>query len=59
MASSLTEEIAIRVTPGERTLILGLAEMREIEPSDLLRELIGLGREDELGSAPRLRLVSA
>jgi hypothetical protein len=48
--SLLAETITIRVTASERMLIEGLASMRELEPSDLLREMVGLDREDELGS---------
>ncbi len=55
-----TEVIEIHLTPRERMLLEGLAEMRGMTVSDLVRELIGLGRENEIRpQLPRLRQVSA
>lgn len=59
MTSTYTKVIAIRFTPHECMLIEGLADMRGMAASDLLRELIGLEREDEMRAAPPpLRLVA-
>jgi hypothetical protein len=60
MVSLYTEAIEIRLTSYERKLIEGLADMRGIAASDLLREWTGLGREEELQPASRpLRLVTS
>jgi hypothetical protein len=51
----------VQFTCYERTLLEGLAEMRGVTASDLVRELMGLERADDLMRPvpPRLRLVSA
>jgi hypothetical protein len=61
MDSPCTETVALRLTPQERRLLEGLAEVRRIGVNDLLRELLGLEREDDLRRhvRPRLRVVSA
>jgi hypothetical protein len=47
-----TELIAVRFTRSEHGLIEGIAEIHGITPSDLLRELLGLEREDEVPHRP-------
>ena len=60
MASPCTETVVVQLTPYERTLIEGLAAMRDMAASDLVRELMGLGCEHEIcRTPPCLRLVSA
>jgi hypothetical protein len=59
MHLSSTHEVLVRFTPNEHALFEGIAQIRGISPSDLVRELMGLDREDERRSArPRLQLVS-
>jgi hypothetical protein len=61
MRSPCTELLILRLTPQERELLEGLAEVRRMTVSDLLRELMGLEREEEIRqrARPQLRLVSA
>lgn len=61
MPSPCTESVTVRLTPQERQLLEGLAEVRRVATSELLRELLGLDREEELWrhARPPLRLVSA
>jgi hypothetical protein len=57
--SLCTETIPVQFTRYERTLLEGLADMRGVTASDLVRELMGLERADEATQPiPRLRLVS-
>lgn len=58
MAERCSETIVVRVTAHEHTFIEGLAQMRGMTASDMVRELIGFERE-EGPVRPLLRLVSA
>lgn len=51
------ETIVVRVSEHEHAFIEVLAEMRGMTTSDMVRELIGLEREQTI--RPLLRLVSA
>jgi hypothetical protein len=57
MAARCSENIVVRLTEHEHTLITGLAELRGMTASDVVRELIGFEREAEM-DRPRLRLIS-
>jgi hypothetical protein len=61
MASPCTETIAVRMTGREYALICGLANVRGMSASDVVRELLGFEREDDLirstSSQPRLVVV--
>jgi hypothetical protein len=60
MAASCTHVVWVRFTSNERALIEGIATVRGMSTSDVIRELMGLDREDEQRSTDRrLRLVSA
>jgi hypothetical protein len=55
-----THIIPVRFSSNEYALIEGIASVRGMTASDVVRELMGLEREDEQRSAGRrLRLVSA
>jgi hypothetical protein len=60
MTSPCTELVPIRLTPQERRLLEGFAEVRQLAMNDLLRELLGLEREEQITRRARsqLRLVS-
>jgi hypothetical protein len=60
MASSCTE-VEVRFTADEHRLLEDLAAMRRMSISDVVREMMGFEREDEIGRAarPPLRVVSA
>jgi hypothetical protein len=52
--------VPVRFSPNEHALIEGIASVRGVTASDVVRELMGLDREDEQrSSGQRLRLVSA
>jgi hypothetical protein len=55
------EEVEVRFTPDEHRLLEGLAAMRRMSISDVVREMIGFEREAEIRRAarPPLRVVSA
>jgi hypothetical protein len=51
--------VQVRFKPNEYALLRSIADVRGVTTSDLVRELMGLDREDERrSSASRLRLVS-
>ena len=52
--------VQVRFKPNEYALLQSIADVRGMTTSDLVRELMGLDREDEQRSTSRrLRLVSA
>jgi hypothetical protein len=58
MASPTTQTVAVRFSQSEYTLISALARVHQLTTSDVVRELIGFGREEEAHRA-QLRVVSA
>jgi hypothetical protein len=55
-----THAVLVRFSPNEHALIEGIAAVRNMSVSDVVRELMGLERSDEQRSTGRrLRLVSA
>jgi hypothetical protein len=54
-----TEAIAVRFTERERTLIEGLAALRGMTASDLVRELIGFDRQSEAPTGRHLQVVTS
>ncbi len=56
MCEPCTETVAVRFTEHECSLIKGLATLRGMSASDLIRELIGFER-DGTGTEPHLQLV--
>jgi hypothetical protein len=57
MRSARTETIAIRFTEQEHVSLEGLAELRGMTASDLVRELVGFDRHDEPPTRRHLQLV--
>jgi hypothetical protein len=58
MASPTAQTVAVRFSQSEYTLITTLARVHQLTPSDVVRELIGFGREEET-RRPQLRITSA
>ncbi len=61
MRARCTESVLVHLTRDEHRMVVALTELRHATPGDVLRELIGLPREDELPppSPPALRLVTS
>jgi hypothetical protein len=58
MEARCSESIVVRLAEHEHDLIAGLAELRGMTVSDVVRELIGF-EPDEASARPCLRLISA
>jgi uncharacterized protein (DUF1778 family) len=61
MPSPCTEMIEVRFTADEHRLLEDLAAMRRMSISDVVREMMGFEREDEIRrtARPSLRVISA
>ena len=61
MQPHCTESVLVPLTSDEHRMVLALTQLRHASPGDVLRELIGLPREEELPppGRPPLRLVTS
>ena len=57
MTAPRTETIAVRFTEHEHSLIEGIAELRGMTTSDLVRELVGFERRHQSPTRRHVELV--